>query len=61
MLKVLYQNFNYKILKLCNYIYIYKLPSEITGWPEVSTFVKVIYIIKIYYKRNFNLDLFEGN
>ena len=43
------------------YIFIYKLPSEITGWPGVSTFVKAIYFIERYYNRNFNLDLFEGN
>ena len=42
-------------------IYIYKLPSEITGWPVVSTFAKVIYFIERYYKGNFNLDFFEGN
>ena len=43
------------------FVYIYKLPSEITGLPGVSTFVKVIYFIEKYYKRNFNLDPFEGN
>ena len=43
------------------FVYIYKLPSEITGWPGVSTFLEVIYFIERYYKTNFYLDLFEGN